>query len=130
MSFAGKVKEELLGQMGKARHCQLAELAAFFAVCGQIYMNEEGECQVKFVTENLTVAKKYSILIKKVFHFDIEMSVRGHQYLIYILNPEDALIFLQALKILEGKALVHELVIQRNCCKRAFIRGIFWRAVR
>lgn len=48
MSFAGKVKEELLGQMGKARHCQLAELAAFFAVCGQIYMNEEGECQVKF----------------------------------------------------------------------------------
>ena len=80
---------------------------------------------VKFTTENLTVAKKYSILIKKVFHFDIEMSVRGHQYLIYILNPEDALIFLQALKILEGKALVHELVIQRNCCKRAFIRGIF-----
>ena len=52
MSFAGKVKEELLGQMGKARHCQLAELAAFFAVCGQIYMNEEGECQVKFVTES------------------------------------------------------------------------------
>ena len=51
--------------------------------------------------------------------------MRGHQYLIYILNPEDALIFLQALKILEGKALVHELVIQRNCCKRAFIRGIF-----
>ena len=47
---------------------------------------------VKFTTENLTVAKKYSILIKKVFHFDIEMSVRGHQYLIYILNPEDALI--------------------------------------
>ena len=42
MSFAGKVKEELLGQMGKARHCQLAELAAVFAVCGQIYMNEEG----------------------------------------------------------------------------------------
>ena len=65
----------------------ISVLAAFFAVCGQIYMNEEGECQVKFVTENLTVAKKYSILIKKVFHFDIEMSVRGHQYLIFILNP-------------------------------------------
>ena len=56
MSFAGKVKEELLGQMGKARHCQLAELAAFFAVCGQIYMNEEGECQVKFVEEMLYVS--------------------------------------------------------------------------
>ena len=75
MSFAGKVKEELLGQMGKARHCQLAELAAFFAVCGQIYMNEEGECQVKFVTENLTVAKKCYMLVKRVFHIVPDVSV-------------------------------------------------------
>ena len=78
MSFAGKVKEELLGQMGKARHCQLAELAAFFAVCGQIYMNEEGECQVKFVTENLTVAKKCYMLVTRVFHIVPDVSVSGH----------------------------------------------------
>ena len=125
MSFSRKVKEELGGQISRARHCQIAELAALFSCCGHVVSQGERNFFVKFTTENLTVAKKYSILIKKVFHFDIEMSVRGHQYLIYILNPEDALIFLQALKILEGKALVHELVIQRNCCKRAFIRGIF-----
>ena len=125
MSFSRKVKEELGGQISRARHCQIAEQAALFSCCGHVVSQGERNFFVKFTTENLTVAKKYSILIKKVFHFDIEMSVRGHQYLIYILNPEDALIFLQALKILEGKALVHELVIQRNCCKRAFIRGIF-----
>ena len=85
MSFAGKVKEELLGQMGKARHCQLAELAAFFAVCGQIYMNEEGECQVKFVTENLTVAKKCYMLVKRVFHIVPDVSVSGHhQYSLFL----------------------------------------------
>ena len=125
MSFSRKVKEELGGQISRARHCQIAELAALFSCCGHVVSQGERNFFVKFATENLTVAKKYSILIKKAFHFDVEMSVRGHQYLLYILNPEDAFVFLQALKVLEGKALVHELVIQRNCCKRAFIRGIF-----
>lgn len=46
MSFAGKVKEELLEQIGKARHCQLAELAALFAMCGQILMDEIGRAHV------------------------------------------------------------------------------------
>lgn len=125
MSFSRKVKEELAGQISRARHCQIAELAALFSCCGHVVPQDERNFFVKFVTENLTVAKKYFILVKKAFHFDIELSVRGHQYLIYILEPEDALVFLQALKIFEGKALVHELVIQRNCCKRAFVRGIF-----
>ena len=92
MSFSRKVKEELGGQISRARHCQIAELAALFSCCGHVVSQGERNFFVKFTTENLTVAKKYSILIKKVFHFDIEMSVRGHQYLIYILNPEDALI--------------------------------------
>ena len=95
MSFSRKVKEELGGQVSRARHCQIAELAALFSCCGHVVPQEERNFFVKFTTENLTVAKKYSILIKKAFHFDIEMSVRGHQYLIYILNPEDALVFLQ-----------------------------------
>ncbi|MEI3299665.1 MAG: hypothetical protein V8R67_03060 [Eubacterium sp.] len=98
MSFSRKVKEELGGQVSRARHCQIAELAALFSCCGHVVSQGERNFFVKFTTENLTVAKKYSILIKKAFHFDIEMSVRGHQYLIYILNPEDALVFLQALK--------------------------------
>ena len=102
MSFAGKVKEELLGQMGKARHCQLAELAAFFAVCGQIYMNEEGECQVKFVTENLTVAKKCYMLVKRVFHIVPDVSVSGHhQYSLFLLEDEDARDFMKAIRVQE-----------------------------
>ncbi len=129
MSFSGKVKEELGVHISRARHCQIAELAALFSCCGQIISgtNFDGKqnFSAKFVTENLTVAKKYSILIRKAFHFHIEMSVRGHQYLIYILDPEDALTFFKALKLLEGKLLVHELIVQRNCCRRAFLRGLF-----
>ncbi len=125
MSFSRKVKDELAEQMSKARHCQIAELAALFQCYGQVIRNQDGKFFAKFVTENLTVARKYSILINKAFHFHVEMSVRGHQYILYVLNSEEALTLFQAMKLLEGKALVHELVVQRNCCKRAFIRGLF-----
>lgn len=133
MSFSRKVKEELGGQLSRARHCQIAELAALFSCCGHVVSGkmegaespDEKKFSVKFVTENLTVAQKYSILVKKAFHLNIEMSVRGHQYLIYILDSDDALLFLKALKVLEGKTLVHELIVQRTCCKRAFLRGLF-----
>lgn len=129
MSFSGKVKEELGEQVSKARHCQIAELAALFHCCGQVVSGdkngEKAKFSVKFVTENLTVAQKYSILVKKAFHFDLEILVKGHQYVTYILDAEDAMTFCKALKLLDGKILVHELIIQRNCCKRAFLRGMF-----
>lgn len=129
MSFSGKVKEELGSQISRARHCQIAELAALFCCCGHLVKlgnsGSETKFSAKIVTENLTVAKKYSILVKKAFHFDVEMSVRGHQYIIYILDTDDALTFCKALKLLDGKTLVHELVVQRGCCKRAFLRGLF-----
>ena len=47
------------------------------------------------------------------------------RYLVYLLDPEDALTFFKALKLLEGKLLVHELIVQRSCCRRAFLRGLF-----
>lgn len=129
MSFSGKVKEELGTHLSRARHCQIAELAALFSCCGQVVSDvdkkENRNFCAKFVTENLTVAKKYSILVKKAFHFQLEFSVRGHQYLIYLLDTDDALTFFHALKLMEGKALVHERIVQRNCCRRAFLRGLF-----
>lgn len=125
MSFSGKVKEELGEQISRARHCQIAEIAALFSCCGQMVPEDGGKFSAKFVTENLTVARKYSILVKKAFRFQVEMSVRGHQYMICILDEDDAQMFSKALKLGEGKTLVHELVVQRNCCKRVFIRGLF-----
>lgn len=126
MSFAGKVKEELLRQTGKAGHCQLAELAALFATCGQIRMDEYGDYQIKFVTENLTVASKCFILVKKVFHIVPDISVSGHhQYSLYLLDDQDATAFMKAIRVEEGALFVSEGLIERSCCRRAFLRGIF-----
>lgn len=126
MSFAGKVKEELLGQMGKARHCQLAELAVLFANCGQIIMEEDGTYQIKFETENLTVAKKCYMLVRRAFHMVPDISVCGnHQYALYLLGDQDAMAFMKAVRVEEGALLVADRLLERSCCKRAFLRGLF-----
>lgn len=126
MSFAGEVKEELLRQTGKAKHCQLAELAALFALCGQVVMDEYGEYQIKFVTENLTVASKCYILVRKVFHIVPDISVSGHhQFSLYLLDDQDATAFMKAIRMEEGALLVADSLVERLCCKRAFLRGLF-----
>lgn len=126
MSFAGKVKQELLEQTGKSRHCQIAELAALFSSYGQVVMEEDGDYTIKFATENLTVWKKCYILVKKAFHTVPDLSIRGHhQFLLYILDDEDAMAFVKEIQVLDGAVTVAGSLIRRQCCKRAFLRGIF-----
>ena len=67
MSFARKVKEEIKEQIDKKRHCQIAELAAYFAFIGSVVMTEEGGYEIHFHTENLTVLQKSYILFRKAF---------------------------------------------------------------
>ena len=106
MSFAGEVKQELLEQTGKSRNCQLAELAALFSSFGQVVIGEDGDYTVKFATENLTVWQKCYILVKKAFHIVPDLSIRGHhQFLLYILDDEDALAFMKEIQVLDGTRL-------------------------
>ena len=126
MSFAGKVKQELLDQTGRTRHCQIAELAAFFSCFGQIIMEEDSNYILKFLTENLTVWKKCYILFRKAFRIVPDLSIRGHhQFVLYILDDEDAMAFMKAIQVSGRNPLVAESLISRMCCKRAFLRGIF-----
>lgn len=126
MSYAGKVKKELLEQTGRARHCQIAELAALFSVYGQIIWEENGNNFLKFVTENLTVAQKYYILIKKVFHIIPDISLRGrHQYFVFLFDEQSVGDFMNQVMIYDSDVLVADGLIQRACCKRAFLRGFF-----
>lgn len=126
MSFAGKVKEELREQIGKSRHCQLAELAAYFTICGQVIMEEDGNYIVKFSTENLTVLKKSYMLVKKALHIVPALSVRGnHQYSLYLLEDEQAQALMKAIQVGDGAMFVSNQLLEKPCCKRAFLRGLF-----
>ena len=80
MSFSGMVKEELSRQIGTARHCRIAELAALIGFCGRLEHFPQGE-KLKLQTENETVARKCFTLLQKTFNIEKEISVRENSHL-------------------------------------------------
>ncbi|MBQ7241599.1 MAG: DNA-binding protein WhiA, partial [Firmicutes bacterium] len=64
MSFSSNVKNELSHHFGKARHCNVAELAAIINLCGQI-LSIRGQICLKIQTEKVYIARKYFTLLKK-----------------------------------------------------------------
>lgn len=138
MSFSSEVKDELAKQMGKSRHCKIAELAAIFAFDGKIE-KKDGKDILEITTENAALARKCFTLIKKTFNIgtDIEKRTgnganRSHIYVISTHQEEEIDKILTTLKMKEimfnaskEEELVNGLLIQNACCKRAFVRGAF-----
>lgn len=139
MSFSSDVKEELSRQLSKSRHCQIAEVAAIISLCGRIQINDQDQYCVRIQTENAAVAKKYFTLIKKAFLFSPEVTIRQSQklkkasmYIITIPETEVSYKILQAIKLIdtdgdinENLSIADNIIIQKTCCKRAFLRGAF-----
>lgn len=139
MSFSSRVKEELSRQLSSARHCQIAEIAAILSLCGRIHIDEEDHYSIRIHTENVAVARKYFTLLKKAFNIEVEVSIRqstfsksSRIYTVAVLNHEAVMRILKAAKLFnqdmeieENLSISDNLVIQKTCCKRAFIRGAF-----
>lgn len=139
MSFSREIKEELSKHIPTGRHCQIAEIAAIISLCGKISVNEKEQHFIKIVTENLTVARKYFMLIKEAFQGDIQIQVKRNRYLkrsnSYALIIKDSQMSMRILKatklinqqgdIMEEMSIISNRVVQNTCCKRAFIRGAF-----
>ena len=81
MSFSARVKEELSHQLSKARHCQIAELAAILSLCGKIHIDEEDHFSIRIHTENVAVARKYFTLLKNTFNIKADISIRRNAFL-------------------------------------------------
>ena len=139
MSFSSDVKDELSKYHVAARHCQIAELAAIISMCGGVSISEKNHFRLKIQTENVFVARKYFTLLKKAFNIEVEVSIRhstfsktSRMYTVAVLDHEDTLRILRASKLInqdmeieETFSITDNLVIQKNCCKRAFLRGAF-----
>lgn len=138
MSFSGNVKEELAKNISSARHCCIAELAAFVGMCGTVVINRFDMCSIKIHTENLLVARKVFTLIEKTFNIKTDISVRRNiakqtvSYAVIVRRHEDALRILQATKYLDDHQsnaeelhAVNPLVVQQMCCRRAFFARCF-----
>ena len=137
MSFSSEVKEELESKIDTAKHCQIAEFAALMAFGGKIRRNQGGEMQVEFSTENELVSRVYQEMLLKVFGIkeqEVMVDIEGKTNRIYnmkINKPEHVAKLLMTLKWCDEQfttvqpVFVDARLIQKECCKRAFIRGAF-----
>lgn len=139
MSFSSEVKEEIARIISPARHCQIAEIAAIISLCGRVQISEFDTYKLLIQTENAGVARKYYSLLKKAFQITASIIIKrnlylkkSHTYLVKIDDHEQAVKVLQAIKLMDPYGQIQEecsqnthFVLQRDCCKRAFIRGAF-----
>ena len=141
MSFSGMVKEELAGQIPPARHCRIAELAAIFSLCGRIEETDSCKRTLKLQMENEALSRKCFTLLEKTFNIKAEICFRSKE------TSEDETLRLwsslcvkdaEAIDtILQGGRLFGSddpdgslradtgILLQAECCQRAYIRGIF-----
>lgn len=125
MSFSSDVKAELARQCSKSRHCQLAELAGMLELEGVIE-KEYLTLELKLASDNELLTQKFQMLIRQAFGFEVKQG----------LNERQSREILQALhwnqvmqeEIPLEKQRTDGLLVQRICCKRAFIRGAFMAA--
>ncbi len=138
LSFSAKTKEELSRHWNEGRHCQIAEIAAIVSMCGKVSIDSRNHYSVKVRTENVSVARKYFTLLKKTFNIETETFVSRNRstenvsYTTIVKRHEDAMKVLQASKLIDSEgdiieeySMVKNLIVQKSCCKRAFIRGAF-----
>lgn len=134
MSFSGEIKEELQLVTGNSRHCQMAELAAYFQFCSRMVEAENDDKSLRIQTENQNVARKCFTLFKKTFKIYVDVTVRRSGALTgnmtYLLrtdeHPEQKRI-MDAMKISEWEKgdCTSALLLKNSCCKRAFLRGAY-----
>ncbi|XMB67989.1 DNA-binding protein WhiA [Mycoplasmatota bacterium zrk1] len=131
MSFAADVKKELTKVLGD-NCCQLAELSALLRSNGEIFISSNG-MKIDYHTQNPTIAKRVVILLKSVYQSDIELITkkqrrlnRRNLYIVRIINNIDLII--RELELMEGLTPVNNIpleLIKSDCCKRAYLRGVF-----
>ena len=104
MSFSAEVKEELQKQVGKSRHCQIAELAAMIAFDG-------------IGIENHLLNEKYQALVGELFPGEKDVAECRILELVKMWDEKQ--------QKPEINSTVNGLLLQQVCCRRAFLRGAF-----
>ena len=114
-------------------------MAAILSLCGRVKISASDHFAIGIHTENLAVARKYFTLLKKTFNIKTDVLIRrgllparSMTYVVAVREHADALRVLQAAKLLDANgeiaedlSLVHNVIVQNTCCRRAFIRGAF-----
>lgn len=137
MSFSLEIKEELETRIDTAKHCQIAEFAAIMAFCGKVRRRTGGLMGLELTTENEVVRRKVVELAIKAFSaseesFEVKYEGKNNRIINIFINDEKLIAkILMAIKWCDDNftvvepVFVNHRIIQKKCCKRAFIRGAF-----
>lgn len=135
MSFSGEVKEELNRRENRARHCQIAELAAILHFCGSI-ASHFGKSSLIIQAENESVIRKCFTLLEKTFNIGTDVKIEGvgktGNCTLRLEDEELILRVLQGTKFMDNHGVladlrepVNNVLVKNACCQRAFLRGAF-----
>lgn len=113
MSFSREVKEELAGLIGGAGHCRKAELAAMMSLSGQYGRDRGGLYTIGLQMENEIVLRKCFTLLEKTYNIEKNVGI----------TEAEMQGVCRELGDLQGP--VDSRLVQRSCCRRAFLRGAF-----
>ena len=114
----------------------MAELAALLCGCGRVEKMSDGNRKLWIQTENEAVARKSFTLLRKTFNIETAIVIRegshlkrGKVYLVEVTDPARTEEVLQGTKLSVDNEtglleMDNSLVVQMNCCKRAFIRPV------
>ena len=130
VSFARQVKEEVVFNDFDIC-CQKAILSAIIKVNGTLSLSNQG-LLLTIRTENAKIASKVHKMLKEVYHPHIEFLVSRKMKLqknnVYILKVSKAREILDDLGLMNGlgfHTLPDKKLLEKECCKRAFLRGAF-----
>ena len=126
-SFSNKVKEELLKNIPRQRHCSIAQIAVIIAAAGKITPNS-----LVVKSDNERIAQKYFTLLKKTFNINSDAFKDKGFFGVSVSRKEDVYEILQAVKILNAngnpnyfKGIVPDVLLKTGCCKREFLKMAF-----
>ena len=104
MSFSSNVKKELLTGISSSKHCKLAELSAMVVMSGKFMDGKWSEPE-----DNVYVSDKATKLIKLL---DIDVSSEEGKKSLKLSVSKDGY-------------TIDNMLIERSCCKQAYLRGAF-----
>ncbi|MEC9488354.1 MAG: DNA-binding protein WhiA [Halanaerobium sp.] len=135
MSYSSLVKSEITREELGNKCCQRAELSALIRINGSLSINSSG-VEIRISNESAAVARRAYLLVKNVLQIFTELLVRKdmhfgahNQYEIKIPAQGAWNKALKPLGIETNQDFlskeVPEWLLERDCCKRAFVRGAF-----
>lgn len=154
MSFSADVKNEIGRHNNHSRHCKIAELLALVLATGEVEL-AEGQTKLIMRPETAVVGDKICQLIDELFDNRIEsirhskyieivgtemtdqllQTIKLSDYVDFmeedwldeeeLLEIEDDITYVSTRGVSLQNCQFPKQVIQKDCCKKAFVRGIF-----